>query len=96
MNKHIYVSIAIIALPFLLLLAGASNHEVIGNIGQLLEMLYLSPGFVAKDELFGFQKDIGLLPTNLGRFLVTSFYLLVYWSVVFLIKRSASSEDQHS
>ena len=90
MNKHISVSITIIVLPFLLVLVGNSDSEVIGNIGQLLEILYLAPGLVAKDELFGFQKDIGLLPTNFGRFLITSFYLLVYWSFVFLIKRKSA------
>ena len=91
MIKHILISIVIIILPFTFFLLGKSSSEAVSNVGQLAEMLYLSPGLIVKDELFEFQKDIGLLPTNLGRFLVVMFYLLVYWGAVFLIRKKARS-----
>jgi len=96
MNKHIYVSIVIIAMPLALLLLGQSSFEAISNVGQLGELLFLSPGLVAEDQLFGFQKDIGLIPTNLGRVLVTMFYLLVYWGFTYLFKKVARNSSVHS
>lgn len=96
MKKHFVISIIIIAIPIILFLLGKSDSEIASNIGQLAELLFLSPGFVAQDKLFGFQKDIGLLPTNLGRVLVTLFYLLVYWLVVLLIRKRGRNEASHS
>tara|TARA_B100000749_G_C18317937_1_gene419561 strand:- start:467 stop:757 length:291 start_codon:yes stop_codon:yes gene_type:complete len=96
MKKHILVSIAIIMLPAALILLGRSETEMFSNIGQLLEMLYLSPGLVAQEELFGFQKNIGLLPKNSGRLVVTAFYLLLYWGVVFALHKRSSSELHNS
>ena len=96
MKKHILVSIAVITFPAALILLGRSETEMVSNIGQLLEMLYLSPGLVAQKELFGFRKDIGLLPTISGRLVVTAFYLLLYWGVVFALHKRSSNELHNS
>lgn len=91
MNKHILISIVIAVVPTLLILLGRSGSEVVGNMAQIAELLYLSPGLIAQDKLFGFQKDIGLIPTDLGRLLVTGFYLALYWSMVFLLRKRTNS-----
>ena len=96
MKKHLIVSALIIAIPLLLMLVVSKGSESVSNLCSLLEFLYLSPALIAKDHLFGFQKDLGLLPTNLGRVLVTSLYLLVYWGIVLFLNKGVAGDVQDS
>lgn len=71
---------------------GQSDNEYLSNFGSLTEMLYLSPALISGEALFEFQHDIGLMPTNLTRIVVISFYVIIYWLVVMFIRVKKSHE----
>ena len=96
MNKHIYVTIFIILIPFSFVYLGTNENEAIRNASTLIELFYLMPCLIAKETLFTFQHDIGLIATNLGRIIATSLYLALYWLVVVLYRKNFNNGAKYS